>query len=482
MISLLFSMTVFSQSPIYVNINATGANTGDDWENAFTTIQAGIDAANANAVEVWVARGIYYENIQLYGNVALYGGFSGSENERSQRNLSRNQSIIDGSNTWRAVEITGHNIIDGFIVQHGFFAYDDNDDGRGGGIFLEQAHGTIIRKCRVQENLSDRGAIYVSSTEDVLVEYCVVANNHGVVCAGGIELNYSTGIVRQCTIVDNISFGIEIPHREDQLLAVLYNNIVVGNVFNNHPRFAEPLPDNDLYQMAKMSNDHNFIGKIWDYSPIFGDPFNHDNLYGDYDSLTPEFMDHDNGDFHLRYNSPCIGTGRAGTTMGAFPEIVCAISGTVIYWNNDTPMENVLLTVLGNGITDSVHTDNSGFYDLIDLPIINENTMYTITPMQLDTADLNVHITIDDAISVAQYVMNNSSFNEYQTVAADCNRDGVVDMYDAALIARSVHQSTSLYDVGNCVFYPSEKTYNTLMENATDVNFRVVIVGDVDGE
>lgn len=45
----------------YVDASATGANNGTSWTNAFTTIQAGIDAANAlpGGAEVWVKAGTY---------------------------------------------------------------------------------------------------------------------------------------------------------------------------------------------------------------------------------------------------------------------------------------------------------------------------------------------------------------------------------------------------------------------------------------
>ena len=44
----------------YVDVAACGANNGTSWTDAFTTIQAGADAANAaGGGEVWVKSGIY---------------------------------------------------------------------------------------------------------------------------------------------------------------------------------------------------------------------------------------------------------------------------------------------------------------------------------------------------------------------------------------------------------------------------------------
>ncbi|MDB5282207.1 MAG: C-terminal target protein, partial [Bacteroidota bacterium] len=44
---------------LYVNLNATGANDGSSWSDAFTDLTSGI-AAGASGTSVWVAKGTYY--------------------------------------------------------------------------------------------------------------------------------------------------------------------------------------------------------------------------------------------------------------------------------------------------------------------------------------------------------------------------------------------------------------------------------------
>ena len=76
----------------YVNANATGDGSGDSWINACKTVQTCVDKAyDAGGGDVWVAKGTYRASaanayvLTLKSNVAIYGGFSGGEDEREDR-------------------------------------------------------------------------------------------------------------------------------------------------------------------------------------------------------------------------------------------------------------------------------------------------------------------------------------------------------------------------------------------------------------
>ncbi|MCX7001186.1 MAG: hypothetical protein NT106_12970, partial [Candidatus Sumerlaeota bacterium] len=92
---LVFPISV--SGVVYVNKNATGANNGNSWADAYTTIQAGINDADVANDEVWVAQGTYPEAITMLSGVKLYGGFNGTETLRSQRNWTTNVTTIDAS-------------------------------------------------------------------------------------------------------------------------------------------------------------------------------------------------------------------------------------------------------------------------------------------------------------------------------------------------------------------------------------------------
>src|ERR1700752_3216203 len=82
---------------IYVNgnLNTDPVPDGNSWATAWAKVQEGIESASADD-DVWVARGIYLENIVLKPGVAIYGGFVGTETNRAQRDWTNPLTILDG--------------------------------------------------------------------------------------------------------------------------------------------------------------------------------------------------------------------------------------------------------------------------------------------------------------------------------------------------------------------------------------------------
>ncbi len=93
----------------YVDIdNTSGTENGESWETAFTIVQDGVRAADdAGGGEVWVAEGVYDDGpgesflvrIQprVDFHIELYGGFTGVETERSERDWQSHETVLDGS-------------------------------------------------------------------------------------------------------------------------------------------------------------------------------------------------------------------------------------------------------------------------------------------------------------------------------------------------------------------------------------------------
>jgi predicted outer membrane repeat protein len=129
----------------YVNINATGTNTGNTWTNAYTSLQLAIADT---CTEIWVAAGIYKPHASdrtvsfvLESNgVEIYGGFAGTETLRSERDFVGNVTILSGDlngndnsnisageptrseNSYHVIKsagVLGNSVLDGFTITGG---------------------------------------------------------------------------------------------------------------------------------------------------------------------------------------------------------------------------------------------------------------------------------------------------------------------------------------------------------------------------
>ena len=130
--------TVRAAGRIYVDIDATGANNGTSWTDAFTDLQSALATAVPDD-EMWVAEGVYKPtsgadrsiSFQLINGVVLYGGFSGVENSLPERDWNANLTTLSGDigisgdnsdNSYHVVTGSGTDataILDGFTITGG---------------------------------------------------------------------------------------------------------------------------------------------------------------------------------------------------------------------------------------------------------------------------------------------------------------------------------------------------------------------------
>ncbi|MBX3743973.1 MAG: right-handed parallel beta-helix repeat-containing protein [Verrucomicrobiae bacterium] len=118
-------LLVPSASAAIWHVRSTGSDaaSGSSWTSAKRSVAAAL-AQSSEGDEVWVAAGIYFERIALQNEVALYGGFEGTETARDQRDFNRHLTILDGEAAGTVVRCesagaTPATRLDGFVVRNG---------------------------------------------------------------------------------------------------------------------------------------------------------------------------------------------------------------------------------------------------------------------------------------------------------------------------------------------------------------------------
>lgn len=263
--------TESSPNVVYVDSRAPAGGNGLSWASACRTIQAALSLPSlASGGEVWVAGGSYTGGITLPPFVALYGGFSGTEANRQDRNWRWNETSIIGQSAVQdvVVSLVRAARIDGFTVS----------GGRKG--ILATAGAIIIANNRIRNHSYGIDcALAATSVTNNLVSNCSMYGINGG--ANGSFVNN--------TIVRNGTYGlscIALPLR-------IANNIVTlnGTGISAPPGTAALLSRNNVF-----GNTTNYVNTAAGSSAVSADP---------------KLVDPVSGDYHLMPGSPCIDAGAA---------------------------------------------------------------------------------------------------------------------------------------------------------------------------
>ena len=168
----------FIPSVIYVDADATGADNGSSWADAFTDLQDALALAatiDVDPLAIWVAEGTYYPTdgfdrratFELFTGIAVYGGFSGVETTLEERDPDTYETVLSGDigtpddnfdNSYHvivAVDVDG-GTLDGLMITEGTgtgasTSPTEEDDTRGGG--LQAIDSSIdINRCIFRSN------------------------------------------------------------------------------------------------------------------------------------------------------------------------------------------------------------------------------------------------------------------------------------------------------------------------------------------
>lgn len=200
---------------IHVSADGDAGADGSSWERATTLAHALETALRANGTQLWLKAGVYGTEVPLnVDNVALYGGFGGTEKSLGERDWSRNRTVIDGGgrvSPLRNVNLAGGvcTVLDGLTVQNGVARASDNGNGNGGGAIL--GAGSVVRNCIFRNNrtLDGRnGAAIHCHMGGVRIENCLFTGNTSSGNGGAVQVGGGvTATVVDCTFYGNEAAG-----------------------------------------------------------------------------------------------------------------------------------------------------------------------------------------------------------------------------------------------------------------------------------
>jgi parallel beta-helix repeat protein len=253
----------FVNGQTYVKQDATGANDGSSWVNAYSNLNDALGSTTSG--DIWVASGLYIPTAMVVDSattfkisnpINIYGSFIGTETNIDQRDIVANPttlsgdlnsddipndfSVNKGDNVQHVIvvdSLIGATItIDGFVLSGGNSSANTQGANeffyRGGGIF---SYSTVnIKNCIFSQNFAGSGAgVYISplggSGNDSSFEGCTFSNNSTSSQSAGIFLfGLDNILIDDCTFSNNTT-----------IRGVLYPNSctninVIGCTFQNN--------------------------------------------------------------------------------------------------------------------------------------------------------------------------------------------------------------------------------------------------------
>lgn len=348
---------------IYVDINANGAGTGENWNDAITNLSAALSDACPYS-EVWVAQGNYTptgspvipvreHSFIIEPGVEVYGGFDGTETTIQQRDFTTNFTILSGAigaggladNSYNVVEFHGGieegSRLDGFIVANGNANGSSSEFQRGAGVSAILSKGTIANCFFTNNHAYDGGAIQITGNGDLTIIDCFFVDNSASDHGGAIHSSSIVGLqpnawIDRCEFRGNqANFGAALGCEDSQLTltnSLLRNNygaskgdacytdeesfLTVRNLtVVNHDLAIFNAGGFDAANCIFWNNSQHFDGD-GDLEIEFCNMEGISSGTGNID-VNPQFNDPDNDDYTLPGTSPSVNAGSTAKMIGS---------------------------------------------------------------------------------------------------------------------------------------------------------------------
>ncbi|HEY1685796.1 MAG TPA: right-handed parallel beta-helix repeat-containing protein [Tepidisphaeraceae bacterium] len=215
-------------STIFVDANATGADNGSSWADAFTTLTAALAIASPGSGQIIdVGQGTYKPtagtdrsmSFELINGVSLYGGFAGDNTGTpGVRNVALFPTILSGDigtvgdnsdNSYHVVyvnNVSSTTVLDGFTITKG--NANGNDYDQWGGGILNVSGAPTINDCTLTGNLADfGGGMFNYANAAPVLTNCIITGNTVTEGGGAMYNHAATPTLINCVVAGNTAAG-----------------------------------------------------------------------------------------------------------------------------------------------------------------------------------------------------------------------------------------------------------------------------------
>ena len=261
------------------------------------------------AVSASGAGNFVYNSGRPHG-LAIRGGYS---EDCGVRELDAANTVLDGENTMGVLSLydLGYSPYTRFLVEGITAKNGSNKSSTGEGIKARSRYGEILllNNIVVENETGEHGAVHAETTTGTirLAGNLIAANRSSrdaIGCridiggAGRATLTNNTITTNAATDDEGYGYAALFLLDDDSGRLDLYNNIIWGNTSSN---------SEDFYVESRQGTELNIYNNVFGswQSFILSENINQ----GGNIQETPQFVDADEGDYHLTLNSPCLDAG-----------------------------------------------------------------------------------------------------------------------------------------------------------------------------